>query len=80
MALSTRKGVYAEFLSGMPPFRTVQATAEETMMAFMTRVRLESKPSLGRVPGAAKEGRLHARKSRGAGGHMLLVGRSSEIA
>ena len=25
MALSTRKGVYAEFLSGMPPFCKVQA-------------------------------------------------------
>eukprot|EP00966_Prymnesium_polylepis_P256690 5929391-Prymnesium_polylepis.1 len=77
-SISVRKTVCAEFLSGMPPFKKVQATAKETLMSFMTRTRLEAKPALGRLPGAAKEGKLHVRKSRGEGGRVLLEWRERE--
>jgi hypothetical protein len=77
-AISTRKMVCAEFLSGMPPFDEVRVTAEETLMAFMTRCRLLLKPAHGRRPSAAKDGPLSIRKSRGNGGQVYCPLRSAQ--
>ena len=43
-AITTRKIIYAEFLSGMPPFGAVTATADEELMSFMTRIRPDLQP------------------------------------
>ena len=65
MAIDDRKIVYAESLSGMPPFEIVQASPGQTLMELMTETRLVLQPKLGRVPDSVKAGGpLGYRKSR----------------
>jgi hypothetical protein len=76
-ALNDRKIVYVDMLSGMPPFRVIKVSPDESLMMLMTRTRLELQPVLGRVPNGTREGTLQVRQSRGAG-QVLLEWRERE--
>lgn len=71
------KLLYCSFLSGMPPFEKVRTTADETLMALMTRTRLQLQPVLGRRPKSEGGIGCGVRQSR-AGGQVTLDWRERE--
>jgi hypothetical protein len=77
LVVTMRKRLYAEMLSGMPPFRVVAARPDESLMMLMTRTRRELQPRLGRPAAGPSTLALSVRQSR-SGGQVTLDWRERE--
>jgi hypothetical protein len=77
LVVTVRKRLYAEMLTGMPPFGVVAAWPDESLMILMTRTRLELQPRLGRPAAGSSTLALLVRQSQ-AGGQVTLDWRERE--